>query len=166
MTGAAGRGRLAALAAVVLATVAGGFAGGGSGGPAAGAQTLNVLEVSSDEWRIETSGAPVAAGRVTLDERNLGGVEHDLTIVRTSRAPDALPVGLEGVAPELAGEVALGEDHRAHGHDPDGPGHAENHLRPGERRQRTVTLSPGAYVLLCPIPGHYEQGQAAAITVR
>lgn len=128
-----------------------------------------VVQVEFDEWRIDAGTEPVRAGRVTFEERNAGVADHDLLIVRTDNPPGALPMGLEGVTPQLAGEVVLGESHRAHDHG-EGPtaaghSHADRHLRRGDRRRRTISLEPGRYVLLCPIPGHYERGQHAVITV-
>ena len=145
--------------------------GNDANGAEPSAQPRAIVELTSDEWGIDAGQAPVRAGRVTFDERNTGAVPHDLLIVRTDLPADALPRGLEGVAVELAGDVVLGESHSDHQHDT-GAGqaadraHAEDHLDPGGRRRRTVTLEPGRYVVLCPVPGHYERGQATAVTVR
>lgn len=170
--------RLAKRAVVITFAVAGfgiaavGLATGGSGAAAEGSgQPRAVVEVSFDEWRIEAGEAPVRAGRVTFQERNAGAVAHDLMVVRTDRPPDALPRGLQGVAPELAGDIVFGKTHSGHRHDASasaaaGHAHAGKHLDAGGRRRRTVRLDPGRYVVLCPIPGHYERGQAAVITVR
>ena len=122
-----------------------------------------VVAVNFDEWRID-AGHLATAGSVTLEERNNGEQAHDLLIVRSDLPAADLPVGLDGVAPELAGEVVLGDSHEAHEHDP-GHAHPGEHLQPGTRRRRAVTLDPGNYVLLCPIPGHYERGQRAPLTV-
>ena len=152
----------AACAAIAFAAAVGSVAGPGS----ASTQPGNVVAVAFSEWRIDVGSSTVESGPVTFDERNLGAVEHDLTIVRTSRAADDLPLGLEGVSPQSAGDVVLREDHRAHGHAGADGDHAEQHLEPGDSRRRTVSLAAGSYVLLCPIPGHYENGQAGTLTVR
>lgn len=165
---------LVTFAVVGLGIAAVGLASGGNDAKGAAKPPppfRAVVDITFDEWRVDAGGGRVRAGRVTFEERNAGAVEHDLMVVRTDRPARALPRGLEGVAPELAGDVVLGESHSSHNHDP-GAGqaadhaHAEEHLDPGGRRRRTVTLEPGRYVLLCPVPGHYERGQATAITVR
>lgn len=143
----------------VLAAVAGGGAGDASAAP------RNVVSVEITDRAIDAGSAPVRAGRVTFEEVNRGTVDHDLLLVRTDRDPDDLPLGLEGPAPELAGEIVFGERHSDHAHD--GRGKAGyHHISPGERRDRTVTLTPGSYVLICPVPGHYGAGQRTGFTVR
>lgn len=151
--------RLTAAAAAIAGMGTAAVAVAGEDAPAA---PRSVVEVTLDEWGIDAGAAPVRAGRVVIAERNRGEVEHDLLIVRTERDAAGLPMGLEGVAPELAGEVVLGESAGSHDH----ASAAHDHLTPGADRRRGVLLAPGRYVLLCPLPGHYARGQYAVITVR
>jgi uncharacterized cupredoxin-like copper-binding protein len=155
---------LAALVVGASTIVAAPVAGGDPSLKTATRDRAGVVTVNFDEWRID-AGPAATAGSVTIDERNEGEQEHDLLIVRTDRAAADLPVGLDGVAPELAGEVVLGEVHHAHGRHAGHP-HPGEHLQPGARRSRAVTLHEGTYVLLCPIPEHYERGQRSTLTVR
>jgi len=39
-------------------------------------------------------------------------------------------------------------------------------IPPGETKTLTVTLKPGAYTILCDIPGHEEAGMKTTLTVR
>lgn len=151
--------RLAAAAAAIAGMGTAAVAVAGDDVPA---PPRSVVEVTLDEWGIDAGAAPVRAGQVTIDERNRGSVEHDLVLVRTDRDAADLPMGLEGVAPELAGEVVLGESGGSHDH----ASADHDHVAAGADRRRVVVLAPGRYVLLCPIPGHYARGQYAVITVR
>lgn len=158
---------LAALLVIGLGTAVAGIATGDATTTADTAATPpGTVALQYDEWRIDTSDSTMPAGRVTFEESNAGDKDHDLLVIRTDTPPDQLPMGLDGVSPEAAGEVVLGETHdHEHGADLSDADH-ERHLHPGEGRRRAVTLRPGRYVLICPVPGHYERGQRAAITVR
>ena len=134
-----------------------------SGGDAGAA---GAVRVELGEYSV-AAPATLAPGRVTLETVNRGRLEHELLILRTDRPAGDLPMGLEGPALELAGELVLGE---AHGHSSHEKtrlrGGPPRHIRPGRTRRDTVTLAPGRYVLLCNLPGHYAAGQRAALVVR
>lgn len=119
------------------------------------------VPITLTEWEIEAPAEAIPAGRVVLDERNDGLVDHDLLLVKTDLDPADLPRGLSGPVASAAGDVVFGEIHD-HAH---ALGQAEGHLRPGESRKREVTLTPGNYVLICPLEGHYANGQAARLVV-
>ena len=119
------------------------------------------LAVELDEWGLSASRRGVPAGKLELTQRNTGRLDHELLIVRTNLAPDALPVGLEGPKPSLAGDVVYGVEHSHHG----AAAARADHLAPGESRRETIELRAGRYVLLCGIEGHYEAGQRTALTV-
>lgn len=111
--------------------------------------------------------ATIAAGRVTLDAVNTGKIEHELLIVRTDLAPDKLPLGLEGPALKLAGDLVLGKQHAHQSAYSTKLSDGRNrHILAGETRRDTVDLTPGDYVLLCNLPGHYEAGQSTSLRVR
>ena len=143
----------AAIAAIAFAAVP-----GGSSGKAPGTVAVTLAEGS-----LKPDRAEVRAGRVTFDTRNAGRAEHELLVVRTDLAPGALPMGLEGPAVKLAGDVVLGVPHTHGSHEAKRA--ATRHVAPGSSRRETVVLKPGKYVLLCSLPGHYESGQRAALTV-
>lgn len=162
-----GRLALASLLIIGMGIAVAGMATGNVGTASEGAATpRGTVTVEFDEWKIDTSVETVPAGRVTFEESNAGDEDHDLLVIRTDTPPDDLPMGLEGVSPEAAGEIVLGEIHdHEHGADLSAADH-ERHIHPEEGRRRAVTLEPGRYVLICPVPGHYERGQRTAITVR
>ena len=148
---------LAALVALAMSVITAGvvIASAGSEAPA------RSLAVELDEWDLTVSAETVPAGPVTLDQANTGELEHELLIVRTDLAADDLPMGLEGVSPATAGKVVYGTAHSHH----TSTKARGRHLQPGESKREQIRLSPGRYVLLCSITGHYEAGQRAALRV-
>lgn len=147
--------RLAMAAAVVMVT--------GVAGAAVASGGDRAVEVRLSEFAI-TAPQTLKAGRIPFVVRNDGRAEHDLVIVRTKSRPGDLPVGLGGVAPQLAGRVVFGELHSGHEHRRAAPG--VHHYAPGSSKTAEIRLTPGRYVLLCSLPGHYERGQRAALVVR
>ena len=107
------------------------------------------VRVSLDEWSIEPDVSSVRAGKITFIADNIGKAEHELVIVRTDLAPDALPVA-GGKADEDAAGEEIGEIEE---------------FPAGETERGTFTLEAGTYVLLCNIAGHYELGMTTAFTV-
>lgn len=144
--------------AAALAALAFAVAPGGSKGAAPGTVGVTLAEGS-----LKPERATVRSGRVTFATANRGVTEHELLVVRTDLAPDDLPMGLEGPAVKLAGDVVLGVPHSHGSHEAKRA--ATRHVQPGGSRRETVVLEPGKYVLLCSLPGHYESGQRAALTV-
>lgn len=129
---------------------------------AAGDGSSATPEVRLTEFRIDAPST-LRAGETELVVRNSGRIDHDLVIVRTNRAAGDLPIGLNGVAPQLAGKVVFGAPHS--GHDKHG-GAPRHHYAPGSSKKSAVTLTPGRYVLLCSLSGHYMQGQRTSLEVR
>jgi uncharacterized cupredoxin-like copper-binding protein len=100
------------------------------------------------EWAITADPATVPAGEVTFDVSNTGAIPHELAIVRTDLAADALPVA-DGVVNEADLDVV---------------GRVEE-FAGGAESSGTFELEAGTYVLICNIPAHYSQGMHAAFTV-
>lgn len=88
----------------------------------------------------------VPAGRVTFVVRNAGTMKHEFVVVRTNRPPRVLPMkGQQASEVGAKGEI--------------------EEFAPGRTMRLTLTLEPGAYVLLCNLPGHYVGGQSAGLVV-
>ena len=90
----------------------------------------------------------VGADGVTFRVANDGAVLHNFVVIRTDAAADALPVAGAAVDEGAVDVVGRIDD-----------------LFGGDTRDATVTLTPGNYVLICNIPGHYQLGMTAAFTV-
>ena len=122
-----------------------------SSGEATGTPTETsetTLAVTLSEWAVEPDASSVPAGEVKFSVSNEGTVPHELVIIRSEAAPDALPVE-GGIVPEdevdFVGEV---EEFPA-----------------GETDSGSFNLDAGNYVLICNIPTHYEQGMRVALKV-
>ena len=108
------------------------------GGPA--------VAVSLTEFAIAADDLAEADG-VTFRVANDGAVSHEFVVIRSDAAPDALAIAA-GVADESQLDVV--------GRIGQWPG--------GETREGTFELTPGAYLLICNLPGHYQLGMTVAFT--
>ena len=101
------------------------------------------------EWAFGTGVDSMPAGTVTFEMLNEGAVVHDLWVVRTDLAYDALPVegglAVTGGANEVIDKVLETDA--------------------GTTISLTVDLEPGSYALICNIPAHYQLGMRAPFTI-
>lgn len=116
-------------------------------------QGAEALHVILSEWSITGEDGETTftadAGDTIFEIHNEGAAPHDLKIIKTNLEPDALPAADGVVNPEAAGEVIGSIDPL--------PGNIEV--------KEPYDLAPGRYVLICSIPGHYQQGMFAELTV-
>jgi hypothetical protein len=112
------------------------------------------VHVFLTEYAIEgEDGAPVSsppAGEVTFEAHNEGEIEHELVVIKTDIAAAELPTDGTVVDENATGVDFVGEI------EPFEAGGAE---------LMTLDLEAGAYVLICNVAGHYQQGMYAAMTV-
>ncbi len=115
-----------------------------------GTKTVNI---DLKEYSITPDVLSVPAGSVTLRVRNAGDVNHEMVVLKTDLAPTALPVdsAKDKVSEDGAGVQSIGELEDIH---------------PGNTPSKTFNLSPGKYVFVCNIPGHYRSGMVVAFEVK
>jgi len=99
-------------------------------------------------FSLETSSVP--AGVIAFEIENRGEIEHEFEVIKTDVPPDQLEVAGEKAEPEVGGGVEIGE---------------VEDVEPGDTPTLVLELEAGNYVILCNLPGHYEQGMVAAFTV-
>ena len=118
--------------------------------PAPGGTPVNVV---LGDFHLRRDVAVVRAGTVRFRILNQGPTTHEVSVIRTNRAPDKLPLQRDGLT---INEDAPGMDfiNEAEG------------LDIGDRRTLVLRLAPGNYVLYCNMEGHYLGGMHAALTVR
>ena len=119
------------------------------------AVSAGVSEVNVDlaEFAIGIDNAVGAAGDITFTASNNGFIPHELVVIRTDLAPDALPVDeASAKADEDAAGTVIGRI-------------PEGDLGKGASASASFNLTPGNYVLICNVPGHYQSGMATAFTV-
>jgi uncharacterized cupredoxin-like copper-binding protein len=104
-------------------------------------------DTSETEQYLTPAPDTVAAGPTTFTLTNAGNREHEMVVLKTDTPFDQLEINSEGKVSE---DDSVGEV-------PETP--------EGESGSFTVDLEPGAYVLVCNIADHYEQGMRAAFTV-
>lgn len=113
----------------------------------AGAVTSKpVVAVQVDEFSVfpATQGAP--KGNVKFIVTNVGRIEHEFVVIKTSKPAGNLLKGAEADETGAVGEIGG--------------------VKAGEARTLTLKLSPGHYALICNLPGHYKTGQFADFYVR
>jgi uncharacterized cupredoxin-like copper-binding protein len=141
-------------AAGVTALALGGCGGGGGGG---GGGTVGV---TLQEFSVIPDESSISSGKVTFDVTNEGPNEvHELVVLKTDLAADALPTNSDGSADEEGAGVE--------------PIDEIEDLAVGDSRDLTVDLQPGHYVLVCNIvsthegevEAHYKLGMRAEFTV-
>jgi uncharacterized cupredoxin-like copper-binding protein len=141
------------LAALVLVPVACGGDDDDEGSEASSSGTTVTAALGQSdagEYTITLDKESVPTGEVTFKIANEGELEHEFEIVKTDVAEGDLPVeaGKADVEAEGGEEVDEVED-----------------LASGAEQDLTVDLEAGKYLLICNLPGHYEQGMVTAFTV-
>ena len=142
--------RMMLATGLVLALVAVGCGSDDDSSSGDGATGTSV-SVDLTDMAIAPDTTSVSAGSVTFDAHNSGPSTHELVVVKTDLAADALPESEEGrVDEEGEGVEFIGEiEEFASGLDESG----------------TYDLAAGSYVLFCNLPGHYLQGMTIGFTV-
>jgi uncharacterized cupredoxin-like copper-binding protein len=160
------RRRLLVLLGASVALTGAALAGCGGGGDnsattqaAAGGQTAtsgggNELTIKMGDYSFTPSTVSTKAGKVTISAPNDGQVEHELVLFKTDRSPGSLPTidnevdeeGLEAKGVESPGEI--------------------EEVGPGETKSNTFDLTPGKYLMICNIPGHFQRGMYGTVTVK
>jgi hypothetical protein len=108
------------------------------------------------EFQVVPEVASAPAGQVYFLADNIGGEPHELVVIRSDVAPDALPV-VDGRVPEddvdIVGEIEP--------------------FDAGTQASAAFDLTPGNYILICNIAeqedgeleSHYQEGMRVAFTV-
>jgi len=98
--------------------------------------------------KITVSVPSVKAGKIKIGVRNLGTMEHSFEVLKTDLAPDKLPV--DGASAKAKEDGKVGEI---------------KSIAAGKSAAVTVDLTPGKYVFICNIAGHYQIGMHTGFTV-
>lgn len=111
--------------------------------------TKGQIRADLREHTITLTSNEVRAGEVTFVIRNRGGQAHDLIVIKTDSAADALPIDRQSQKASEEGRVGGVEL-----------------VNPGRSSNLRLTLEPGHYVLICNVPTHYQLGMRTELTVR
>jgi uncharacterized cupredoxin-like copper-binding protein len=134
---------------------------GATASPAApsAAAAGTAVQVTLQEWAIAASVATAPAGAVTFTATNNGPEDvHEFVVIKTDLSLTELPTDATGAVDEAGGGMTVS-------------GEIED-IAVGASGDLTLTLEPGAYVLICNIyddtekEAHYQEGMRASFTVQ
>ena len=113
------------------------------------------LTINMSDYAFSPNDASANAGTVRISTPNQGQLPHELVLFKTQKSPGSLPTLSNGEVDE-EGLEAGGVD---------SPGEIED-VSPGKTKSATLKLTPGRYVMICNLPGHYKQGMYGTLTVK
>lgn len=116
--------------------------GAGGGGAAS-------LGVTLDEFTIDLGNESIEPGRTTFSVENEGAIVHNLIVIDTDQAADALPVQNAQVNLDRLTVVVR----------------TQEEIPPGATAQVTDNLAAGRYILICNVIGHYQAGMRTTLEV-
>jgi uncharacterized cupredoxin-like copper-binding protein len=109
-----------------------------------------LLRVTERDFQITPASHHAAAGPVVIRVVNRGPDEHELIVVHDNGhlplRSDGMTVNEEALAKQIVGSLEPGA--------------------PGGVRELRVVLTPGRYLLLCNMYGHYMAGMHSELIVR
>lgn len=108
------------------------------------------ISVVLDEYTVDAGKTTAGPGEVTFEAGNVGQIEHELVVLRTDSDPEDLPVKDGRVQTDARGIELVGNTDR---------------IKAGGSQVLEVALTPGAYVLICNVPAHYQTGMRAPFRV-
>jgi uncharacterized cupredoxin-like copper-binding protein len=121
-----------------------------------GARPSDTTEVPTlfadmSDFKIAIDHPSIAAGHVVIGIRNRAAMLHELKVIKTDLAPDQLPVdGATAKVREDGIQKVGGLDN----------------ISGGASRKLVVELTPGKYVLICNVAGHYQLGMRVGLEVQ
>ena len=116
--------------------------------PAAEAPAGSQVVAEMADYKITVNVASVKAGSIKIGVRNLGTMEHSFEVIKTDLAPDKLPTDAASAKAKEDGKV----------------GEIKS-IPAGKSASVTIDLTPGKYVFICNVAGHYQLGMHTGFTV-
>jgi uncharacterized cupredoxin-like copper-binding protein len=117
------------------------------GSPEAAPSGSQVVAEMSD-YKIALNVTSVKAGTIKIGVRNLAAMEHSLEVLKTDVPQDKLSV--DGATAKANEDGKVGEI---------------KSIPAGKSAAVTIDFTPGKYVIICNVAGHYLLGMHTAFTV-
>jgi plastocyanin len=117
---------------------------------AVSASAASEQTISLYEWKV-IAATTLKPGTAKFTITNFGTQPHELLVFKSDLAPSAYPTDAAGDIVEDGPGVSLVSD-------------GEN-IDPSGTQTRSVDLTPGTYLFVCNIPGHFKQGMFSTVTV-
>ncbi|MFL5738058.1 MAG: sulfocyanin-like copper-binding protein [Actinomycetota bacterium] len=124
---------------------------GSSGSSTQSSSASGGVGATEKDFAITLDTSTTKAGSVTFNVTNQGPSTHEFVVFKTDLAPDALPTKSDGTVDE----TAKGLKHIDEVED----------VTAASTKSLTTNLDAGSYVVICNLPGHYQQGMHAPLTV-
>ena len=118
-------------------------------GSSSDADTGATINATVKDFAIAIDPTEIAGGEVTFSISNEGPGAHEFVVIETDDAPGDLPVEDGEVTED--GLNVIGE--------------AEDIAPSTSADPLTLTLPAGDYVIICNLPGHYQQGMNVGLKV-
>ncbi len=109
------------------------------------------IDVKEKEMKIVLSSNTAPAGPIDFVIKNVGRQPHEFVVLKTDLPLDKLPQKQGELDEEGAGLKNLAE---------------EEDIKSGETTILHANLTPGNYVLVCNLPGHFPAGMKTAFVVK
>lgn len=117
-------------------------------GSAEGAPAGSQVVVEMTDYKVTVNVSSAKAGTTKIGVRNLGSMEHSFEVLKTDLPHDQIPV--DGASAKAREDGKVG-------------GIAS--IPAGKSAAVTVDLTPGKYVFICNVAGHYGLGMHIGFTV-
>jgi uncharacterized cupredoxin-like copper-binding protein len=138
----------AALFALALAACSSSSSSTSAGASTSSGTSSGGVGATEKDFAIALDQTSMSSGTVTFNISNEGPSTHEFVVIQSDLAPDALPVKDNEVEEDKVEGVGEQED-----------------IAPSTTATLSLDLDPGSYVVICNLPGHYEQGMRAGFTV-
>lgn len=102
------------------------------------------------EWSVELETDTIPAGEITFEVANEGSIGHEFLVLRTDVPNGSIPLEGDAFSEEENSLSVVDEI-------PEFPA--------GTTEELTVELEPGAYQIVCNLPGHYAAGMHTSLAV-
>lgn len=116
--------------------------------PAAEAPAGSQVVAELADNKITVNVPSVKAGTIKIGVRNVGTMEHSFEVLKTDLPQDKLPV--DGASAKAKEDGKVGEI---------------KSIAAGKSAAVTIDLTPGKYVFICNIAGHYQLGMHTGFAV-
>ena len=110
------------------------------------------VPVTLEDYRIRSSVTTVPTGTVIFNVHSQGPSTHELAVLETTQLADQLPLGTDGLTIDEDSSL-LRETGEL------------DQVDIGETETFVLRLSPGKYVLVCNMEGHYLGGMYLSLIV-
>jgi uncharacterized cupredoxin-like copper-binding protein len=117
------------------------------------ASNMTKIDVKEQEMKIIPSSNTAPAGQINFVIKNVGRMPHEFVVFKTDLPLDKLPQKNGEMDENGAGVKNVADT-------------GENYLKSGETRTLRTNLTPGKYVLVCNLPGHFSGGMKTTFVVK